>query len=110
MDYFYVGSNVGGLGLQDIYASFKYKKDKFSANATLHIFSTNGSLMDVDLSKSLGSELDFTFGYKFNKYVNLSAGYSQMFSTESLRFIKGGASGESNNWVWMMFTFKPKFL
>lgn len=110
MDYFYVGSNVGGLGLKDIYASFKYKKGQFSANSTLHIFSTHGSLMDVDLKNSLGSELDITFAYKFNKYVNLSAGYSQMFSTKSLRFIKGGASGESNNWVWMMFTFKPKFL
>ncbi|MBC35126.1 MAG: hypothetical protein CL663_03665 [Bacteroidetes bacterium] len=110
MDYFYVGNNVGGLGLKDFYTTIKFKKDKFSANGTVHLFSTVGSLESVNLEKSLGTEFDFTFAYKFNKYVTLSAGYSQMFGKDALEFVKGGDSSETNNWIWMMFTFKPKFM
>lgn len=110
MDYFYVGSNVAGLGLKDMYFSAKYKKDQFSANATLHLFSTNGSLEQMNLEENLGSELDLTFAYKLNKEVSLSAGYSHMFAKEAMEFVKGGDRNETNNWVWVMFTFKPKFL
>ncbi len=33
-----------------------------------------------------------------------------MFATESMETIKGGNSKLSNNWAWIMITFKPNFL
>lgn len=110
MDYFFVGNNANSLGLHDFYVSAKYKKDKFSANLTTHFFTTHGDMASAVQKKKLGTELDLNFGYKLNKQVALSAGYSQMFAEETLAFLRGGDVNERHNWVWVMFTFKPKFL
>jgi hypothetical protein len=47
--------------------------------------------------------------YSISKEVNVSAGYSQMFGTETLQAIKGGNYQNTQNWAWLMFTFTPTF-
>lgn len=60
------------------------------------------------LSSSLGTEIDLVYGVKLHKAVNLKAGYSHMFATESMVAIKGtGDNTLMNNWAWLMLTFKP---
>lgn len=63
----------------------------------------------VDYNNGLGTELDFTFGYNLSKAVKMQAGYSQMFATESMEVLKDGNYKNTNNWAWIMFTFKPTF-
>jgi hypothetical protein len=62
-----------------------------------------------DFSSGLGAEIDFTASYTFNKNVVVSAGYSQMMANESMQVLKGGNHKNTNNWAWVMFTFKPTF-
>lgn len=112
MDYFYVGNHVGNVGLNDLYLSLKYAMKKFSMNLTTHLFSSDGVIMDgaTEMEKNLGTEIDFSLGYKFNKFVSFNFGYSHLFATDSMEMLKGGSKDEGSDWAWAMFTFKPKFL
>lgn len=112
MDYFYVGSHVGNVGLNDLYIALKYNKNKFSMALTTHFFSSDGMIMDgtTEMEKKLGTEADFSLGYKFNKFVSFNFGYSHMFASESMEMLKGGSKDEGSDWAWAMFTFKPNFL
>ncbi len=115
MDYFYVGNHGGSVGLNDIYSSFKYKKDRFSAALVVHLFSAAGSVADPansnkEMESYLGTEFDFSIGYALTKGVSFAAGYSQMMATETMEALKGGSLDETNNWVWVMVTFKPSYL
>ncbi|MCP4551972.1 MAG: hypothetical protein GY834_08050 [Bacteroidetes bacterium] len=108
MDYFYVGSHFGEVGLQDIFIGLNYAKDKVKLGLTTHIFSSAGEINNM--SESLGTEFDLSFGYAFSKGASMSIGYSQMFGTDTMEMIKGGDSEESNSWAYVMFVFKPQFL
>lgn len=110
MDYFYVGNHGGSVGLSDIYATFAYKKGKFSAKIIPHMFSTAASVYDGtnEMDSKLGTEIDITLGYKIAKDITLSAGYSKMLATDTMEILKGGDQDEANSWGWVMFTFKPK--
>tara|TARA_R110002111_G_scaffold73676_3_gene117616 strand:- start:1732 stop:2964 length:1233 start_codon:yes stop_codon:yes gene_type:complete len=110
MDYFYVGNYANNVGLTDIYGSIGYKKNKFSAKITPHVFSTAGNVFNgtEKMDNNLGTEIDLTVGYKLANDINLNAGYSKMFATDTMEIIKGGDKDENNSWAWVMITFKPK--
>jgi len=111
MDYFYVGNHANNVGLTDLNATISYKKNKFSAKIIPHFFSTAADVIDSNGNKmeaNLGTEIDFTLGYKLSKTISLNAGYSKMFATETMEAIKGGDKDVNNSWGWVMFTFKPK--
>lgn len=112
MDYFYVGNHVNNVGLVDVYATFGYQKNKFTAKLMPHIFSSAAKIYNGSekMSNSLGTELDLLLGYKLANDISLNAGYSQMLATESMEILKAGDKDEHNSWAWMMITFKPKFL
>ncbi len=110
MDYFYVGSHMNSVGLIDINVPISFSKNKFSAALIPHFFSAEGTILNPDTTKAdayLGTEIDFVVGYKLHKSINLNVGYSQMFATDSMQLIKGGDVNETNNWAWVMVTFKP---
>lgn len=117
MDYFYVGNHINSVGLSDIYASAKYAEEKWNIVGTLHFFNAANEILNQDIinvaeamSNGLGTELDLVFSYKLSPQVALSAGYSQMFGTKTLEMLKGGDSGITNNWVWVMVNFKPQLI
>lgn len=116
MDYFYVGNHLNSVGLNDLFAQIGYKKHKTTVQLTAHFFSANQDIYKAEpsssklMSSGLGTELDFTIAYKINDIAGISAGYSQMFGTESLRVLKSGDYKQTNNWAWLMFTFKPVFI
>ena len=110
MDYFYVGNHANSVGLLDINATLAYQKDKFSVKLVPHVFSSAAVVVDntgKEMNNSLGTELDLTFGYKWTKDISFSAGYSQLFATETMEVLKGGNKDNSNNWAWLMITVKP---
>lgn len=146
MDYFYVGNHINSVGLQDIFFGLKYKSEKFWIAADAHLFSATADVRDkykydkavadaiaagqpttnIDkypvMNASLGTEIDFTFGFNLSKGVDLQAGYSIMIDTETLAYLKGvkyaanninagqGRTDQMNSWGWLMITFKPKFI
>ena len=111
MDYFYVGNHANSVGLMDINATITYTKDKFSAKFVPHLFKSAADIYNgaTKMKSNLGTELDFTIGYKIVKNIQFNAGHSQMFGTSSLKVLKGGAHTKNNSWTWLMLTFKPSF-
>ena len=110
MDYFYVGNHINNVGLVDVYVPIVFKSNKARFRLIPHFFSAEGRILDSaggTADSYLGTEVDFEFSYNLVKNVDIIAGYSQMFATESMEIIKGGSKDETNNWGWIMITFKP---
>jgi len=55
----------------------------------------------------LGTEIDLVYTHKFSKDIAIGAGYSQMFASEGMEYLKNNFDGNSNNWAWLMLTIKP---
>ena len=117
MDYFYVGNHLNNVGLSDLVLNGKYSKNKLTSGLAVHffaaaadVFGATANATPVVMPKSLGTEFDLTFGYQMSDEVILSAGYSQMFGTETLQLLKGGDEKAMNNWAWVMLSFKPKLI
>lgn len=112
MDYFYVGNHINNVGLIDVYVPIVFNKNKVMLRLVPHFFSADGTILKPGFEKAdsyLGTEVDFDMSYELVKNVKIFAGYSHMFATESMELIKGGSKDETNNWGWVMVTFKPTF-
>ena len=112
MDYFYVGNHKNTVGLQDVYLKLNYAPNKWNFAVTPHVFMTaadvkNPLASDI-MDNYLGTEVDVTVGYSLHKNIGISAGYSQMFGTETLEVLKGGNKDLDNNWAYVMVNFNPK--
>ncbi|GAB1402935.1 alginate export family protein [Lentimicrobium sp.] len=114
MDYYYVGNHLNTVGLQDIFLKLNFSKNKLSAGADFHFFSSAADVLEPGnpmqtMSNNLGQELDLYLGYKLAPGVMLNLGYSQYFATETTIALKGGSLDETSNWAWASITFKPEF-
>lgn len=111
MDYFYVGNAHKNKGLIDIFAKAKFKTGaKSSLLAHVHQFLTESKITtesNEDLSSTLGTELDLVYIQNIAPGVVLNVGYSRMFHTESLEFVKDVPDPKSASWAWVMIGFKP---
>jgi len=111
MDYFYVGSGHGNVGLQDIYLQLNAKLPKVAFGLHTHMFSAAADVADPNdgtaMSKGLGTEIDLFFSFKLTKGVSFKGGYSQMFAKETMEAVKGGSRSETSNWAYAMILFKP---
>jgi len=110
MDYFYVGNHINGVGLADTYAKLSYTKNKLKFTAIPHLFYAAANMYDaagVEQDSYLGTEVDLVVAYSLLDDLSLGLGYSQMFGSESMEVLKGGDSGEFQNWAWVSLTFKP---
>lgn len=112
MDYFYVGNHKNTVGLQDVYLKLNYAPNKWNFAVTPHVFMTAADvkypLASDIMDNYLGTEVDVTVGYSLHKNISISAGYSQMFGTETLEVLKGGNKDLDNNWAYVMVNFNPK--
>lgn len=107
MDYFYVGNHANSVGLTDIYISSNFTLGaKSSLNIALHNFSTAADLADTDETQ-LGNELDLVYTQKLQKNVTLKVGYSQMFASDGMEYLKNNFDGNGNNWGWAMIVVNP---
>jgi len=112
MDYFYVGGrHVNSVGLHDVFARLTFHPaTKMFLNLSYHSFAADAAIFNesMEMKKSLGSEIDFTTGYAFNKALSLQAGYSQMFATASLEYLQGVTHpAPVQNWMYLMLIFRP---
>lgn len=114
MDYFYVGKHINNVGLSDVFVNLNYKYKKASYQLTTHFFAAAADVLKPEqlvetMSNGFGTEVDLSMTYKLNDIASLSAGYSQMFGTETLAVVSGGNHKENSNWAWLMLSFKPVF-
>ncbi|MBZ4033563.1 alginate export family protein [Flavobacterium sp. 17A] len=112
MDYFYVGNYNNSYGLQDAFIKLNYNVNKWQFALIPHVFLTAADVVNVPLNKKLdsylGTEIDATFGYNFKKNITVTGGYSQMFGSKTMEFVKGGDTSHTNNWAWLMISVDPK--
>ncbi|PIY34036.1 MAG: hypothetical protein COZ08_04115, partial [Bacteroidetes bacterium CG_4_10_14_3_um_filter_42_6] len=87
--------------------TFKLVPHYFMAAATVAKKDITGEWKDY--RNGLGTEIDFSVVYKVTNSFDISGGYSQMLGTETLQIITGGNYKNTNNWGWIMLTFKPTF-
>lgn len=108
MDFFYVTTYVNGFspGLQIAYLEAHGKPLKglevsaqynYLAMATQH----------EDWSKHLGYELDLEVTYKISPDVKVTAGYSHMKGTETMKKLKRSENKGLLNWGWISLTVSP---
>ncbi len=113
MDYFYVGSPHMNKGLIDGFVKAKFKTgDNSVLMAHVHEFFTASEIglseTGNKLSATLGTEIDLVYNQKVAPGIVLHVGYSQMFYTDSMEFLKGTPDARSNaSWAWAMISFKP---
>ncbi len=111
MDYFYVGNHTNDNGLLDIHASAKFKLGEKSG-LMMKILNFSGAEDLASGENALGTELDLVYSTKLKGY-GLKVGYSHMFASDGmyeLKEITKDAADSMQNWAWVMFIFKPKFL
>ena len=112
MDYFYSGNHAGSVGLNDLFVQLGLELPKFSISLHSHYFASAAAIEDPEnfgeaMPSYLGIEFDLFCDFKLSKGVAVKAGYSQMFASESMEILKGGDKDETNNWAFLMVTFKP---
>lgn len=111
MDHFYVGNPHKNKGLVDLFAKAKFKTgSKSSLLVHGHQFFAQSEIItesSVDLSSTLGTEVDLVYVLNVAPGVVLNAGYSAMIHTESLEFAKGVPDAKTPSWGWAMISFKP---
>jgi hypothetical protein len=112
MDYFYVGNHLNSVGLQDAFLKLNYNVNKWQFALIPHVFLAAADVvtpLNEKLDSYLGTEIDATFGYTFKKDIVVSGGYSQMFGSKTMEFIKApGDAGHTNNWAWLMISVNPR--
>ncbi len=118
MDYFYAASGSPAGGLSDPYLKIKYvsTNTRFTAELAGHYFSLANNQKDVNgdaISKHIGAELDFTAGYKLNKFTSVDVGLSYMAATASMEYAKGITPATASLkpvWAYLQINIKPEFL
>ncbi|RED23478.1 alginate export protein [Flavobacterium cutihirudinis] len=113
MDYFYVGNHLKNVGLQDAFLKLNYNVNKWQFALIPHVFLAAADVAtplpaNEKLDSYLGTEIDATFGYNFKKNITVTGGYSQMFGSSTLEFVKGGEANHTNNWAWLMISVDPR--
>ncbi len=113
MDYFYVGSPHGNVGLINPYIKTSVKLSSKSQLAIdLHQFMAAVPVADpsdaaTKLSSSIGQEIDLTYTLKLSPGVVVTGGYSHMLYTSTMEAIKSVDTGRTANWAYLMLSFNP---
>ncbi len=109
MDFFYISAFADGFspGLQNLYASVDYTPiKKLTLNATYHFLATAVSL--EGFNRTLGHEFEITADYKFQPWGRLSAGYSLMVGTDTMKELKRASDAGRLQWVWLSLNVTPR--
>lgn len=110
MDYFSVPITTDAAGLINPYLKLNFQINEIVAlQASYHYFRLYGDYVYNNgfANKFLGNEIDLNTSIKFFKYFKLDAGYSAIFATKTLSYIKGGNNRKFNSWAFLMITVDP---
>jgi hypothetical protein len=118
MDYFYAVSGAPTGGLSDPYVKVKYisVNSRLTTELACHYFALANNQKDITgaaISKHLGTELDFTAGYKLNKFTSVDVGVSYMAAASSMEYAKNITPSTASLkpvWAYLQINIKPEFL
>lgn len=114
MDYFTnMQAHTRDAGLFNPYWKNKWSlNEKIDFHTDLHLFFLQNNFVHNDevIKKHLGTEIDLTLNYSFDKITQLMLGYSAMLGTESMEIIKGGNKDKYAHWAYITLRVRPKFL
>ena len=98
-----------GVGSDYLSGSAYKPSSKVNLSLAYHYFSITGDVYEGNdkLSKGLGSELDFQVDWVIMKDVKLSAGYSTMLGTNTMKVVKGGNPSHWQDWGWLSININP---
>ena len=108
MDFFYMSAFVDGFspGLQNIYAGIDYSPLKnLNINTAYHYLATSVDLKG--LKRTLGHEIEITASYRFMKDASVSAGYSFMKGTDTMKALKRASDKGRLQWAWLSLNVSP---
>lgn len=112
MDYFTnIPVHTRAAGLVNIFAKNTLKINTQSTfDAHIHLFwlQNNYNSGGETINKYLGTELDFTYGYKVNEFTSMLAGFSWMFGSDSMEIIRSGSNQEPAYFVYLMLRIRPR--
>ena len=108
MDYFYASTFANGApGLSDTQVGVAYKvTNPLKLALNYHYFATGVKL--EGLNRTLGSEIDFQLDWKIQKDISISAGYSTMFGSSTMDYVKGGNHKSYQDWGWISLNVNPQ--
>lgn len=116
MDYFFGGNHFNSVGLKDFYLKSNVKfNPKANLSVNLHGFASNAKLgiERIDnkaYSQYLGTEADLVFTYKMANVFTMQVGHSQMFATDSMKYLKNaGDPASMQSWTWVGLNFRSQF-
>ncbi len=113
MDYFISFPNdLKNGGLINPYLFLFYDiNHKTTVRADMHLFYLQNKVLDKDkeeINPYLGFENDLSIRFKINSFSTLDYGFSWMKAEQSMEKLKGGDSGRTPFWTYLMITFKPE--
>jgi len=114
LDYFTnIPVHTKNAGLVNPFLNLVYHlNEKVNLKADYHYFALQGKLVDENndaIARYLGSEIDLSVQFRFSREIDLQVGYSTMFASESMEYLKNGSHKEPIHWAWVMLTVKPVF-
>ncbi|MDO4196921.1 MAG: hypothetical protein Q4D33_12325, partial [Prevotellaceae bacterium] len=109
MDYYYQSAYLNGFtpGLQNAFiGGYGKPVEKLTCNLTYHYLAVSTKLEDYN--RTLGHSIDFHATYDFTKDISLSAGYTYMFGTETMKSLKQDESSAHAHWGWFSLFISPE--
>ena len=110
MEFFYLTAFYGGYspGLQDFHLGTQYSPTpNVTLGAKYHWLGT--SIKVPDMNKSIGHELELSASWQIYKDITLSAGYSFMQGSDTLKLLKRTNEDNQLQWGWIMLVISPRF-
>ncbi|MBK6264005.1 alginate export family protein [Marivirga sp. S37H4] len=122
MDFFYVGGRFeNSVGLQDYYLKSRYQfNPDFFTQLDVHTFAAQTEVRQFGpggpaitpvpeiLDPYLGTEIDLSLGYIYNRAVSVQGGYSQIFASDTFEALQGQAEyKDTQNWAYLMVIYRP---
>ena len=103
MDFFYMSTWVGGFtpGLQNAYLGCTFNPyNTLNFNVAGHYYAMATKLPNVD--QFLGLAGEFSANYAFTKYISAECGYSYMYGSETMKFLKRVSDNQHLHWAYLM--------
>ena len=109
MDYFYQSAYINGFtpGLQDAFGGiYGHPVKNLTCSATYHYLAVATDLKGLE--RTLGHSVELAASYKFNDYLSLAVGYTQMDGTETMNRLKQSDKSKYLRWGWFSLVISPK--
>lgn len=113
MDYFLnIPTDCKSRGLMDVYSKLALAPIKnITPGVDVHYFllAHENNLGTSKIGRALGTEMDFLVEYAPSPLINLQVGYSMMFASPNMEYLKGGNHDAYNGWAFLMLKVSPTF-